>query len=209
MKKRIIRAKFKGNEIYPKGVFKISRGLAVGLTKIEMNVRSKIRNIRIDNDSNCISFDYNDQKLTFKDGVFNGDIAGVFFEETYSKLHITDSIVLDVGANIGDTVIYFALNGAKWIYAFEPFPYSYKSLEYNVNQSPQKYNIIIHNAGCGHHGAVKIDPKYASDERDELRESADGMNIATYSLKDLIGLIDPEIRLPYVLKIDYNIIFLR
>ena len=42
VKKRIIRAKFKGNEIYPKGVFKISRGLAVGLTKIEMNVRSSV-----------------------------------------------------------------------------------------------------------------------------------------------------------------------
>ena len=202
MKRRIIRVKFKGNEIHPKGVFNISRGLAIGLAKIDIIKGSKISNIGIDNSGNYISFDYNNQRLTFKDGIFNGDIAGVFFEETYSRLHIKDRIVLDIGANIGDTAIYFALNGAKLIYAFEPFPYSYKILEYNVSQFPLKTNIITYNAACGPHGTVKISPEYVNDERDELKEMPDGVNTPSYSLNDLIALVKLEIKLQYVLKMD-------
>ena len=47
-----------------------------------------------------------------------------FIKEQYKWLDVEGKNVVDVGANIGDTAIYFALKGAKHVYAFEPYPYS-------------------------------------------------------------------------------------
>jgi len=41
-------------------------------------------------------------------------------------------VVLDIGANIGDSAIFFALQGASKVIAFEPIPSNFKLLEYNV-----------------------------------------------------------------------------
>lgn len=35
-------------------------------------------------------------------------------------------MVIDVGANIGNSAIYFLVNGASRVFAFEPYEFSYK-----------------------------------------------------------------------------------
>ncbi|WOE50948.1 FkbM family methyltransferase [Sulfuracidifex metallicus] len=40
--------------------------------------------------------------------------------------------VVDIGANIGDSAIYFALKGASHVYAFEPLPSVYKVALENI-----------------------------------------------------------------------------
>lgn len=55
-----------------------------------------------------------------------------FVDEHYRVLDVRKKIVADVGASYGDTAIYFALKGAKKVYAYEPIPWVVKILEKNV-----------------------------------------------------------------------------
>jgi len=47
--------------------------------------------------------------------------------------------------NIGDSAIYFALNGAKRIIGLEPYPYAFSYAEKNIKLMIIK-NIILFNA---------------------------------------------------------------
>ena len=67
-------------------------------------------------------------------GISRGVDAFLTFRDngTYDTLPIKDKIVLDVGANIGDTPIYFALHGSKKVIGIEPFPQNYEIAKKNV-----------------------------------------------------------------------------
>ena len=62
--------------------------------------------------------DFDNVKLHLENN--NGDVHGVFFEQVYDFLKVKDKIVLDIGANIGDSSIYFTLKGAKKVIALDP-----------------------------------------------------------------------------------------
>jgi FkbM family methyltransferase len=55
--------------------------------------------------------------------------------------------VIDVGAQTGDSVLYFSHQGAKMIYAFEPLKNNFKILEKNDTQN--KINCTCYNIGLG------------------------------------------------------------
>jgi len=55
-----------------------------------------------------------------------------FYKEVYGFLDVKDKTVVDVGASIGDTPIYFAVRGARKVIAYEPIPYICKLLKENV-----------------------------------------------------------------------------
>ena len=51
-----------------------------------------------------------------------------FVENQYDWLDAKDKKVVDIGANIGDTAVYFSkVKKAKEVIAFEPYPYSYNT----------------------------------------------------------------------------------
>jgi len=89
----------------------------------------------------------------------NGDIHGVFFADAYDFLPVKDKIVLDIGANIGDSAIYFALNGAKKVIALEPFPKNNKTARKNIDSNNLSDRITLLSAGCsGEKGEITLDP---------------------------------------------------
>ncbi|AYN75621.1 FkbM family methyltransferase [Saccharolobus solfataricus] len=55
--------------------------------------------------------------------------------------------VVDVGANIGDTPIWFSINGARHVYAFEPLPEIYSLALENIKLNGIEDKINIINAG--------------------------------------------------------------
>ena len=55
----------------------------------------------------------------------NGEILQIFYLESYKFLDPQGEIVFDVGANIADSAIYFAIKGARKVIALEPSPYTY------------------------------------------------------------------------------------
>ena len=94
----------------------------------------------------------------FSGAVDNGDLAGVFVHEEYSALNVYGQNVIDIGANIGDSAIYFAAKGARHVYAFEPFPSTFECAKNNVEINDLREKITIINAGLSDaDGDIAID----------------------------------------------------
>lgn len=83
----------------------------------------------------------------------NGDVVSIFANREYEWLPVKDKIVIDIGANIGDSSIYFASRGARKIYAFEPQPSLYELARRNVELSNLSDVIHVTCARCSSKGA--------------------------------------------------------
>jgi len=71
----------------------------------------------------------------------------VFDYGDYEPLNVKDKIVIDVGAFVGDSAIYFALRGAKRIIAIEPHPGAFAEMLDNIKLNNLEDVIISINAG--------------------------------------------------------------
>ncbi len=94
--------------------------------------------------------------------------------------------MVDIGANIGDSAIYFALNNAKRVIALEPYPHSYSSAEANVKNNDLGNVITLINAGYGDDSTIIVNEAFNNNVGSDLIASEQGINIPLYSLKSLI-----------------------
>jgi FkbM family methyltransferase len=74
-------------------------------------------------------------------------IVEVFDYGVYESLNVNGKVVIDVGAYIGDSSIYFALRGAKRVIAIEPHPQAFREMVENVRLNNLEDKIIPINAG--------------------------------------------------------------
>jgi hypothetical protein len=88
-------------------------------------------------------------ELKFYGGKTNGDILNIFKKNEYSFLPVRENEVIDVGANIGDSSIYFAHTGAKTVIAVEPDRVSYDYARENIVANGYSTNIKLIFAACG------------------------------------------------------------
>ncbi|WP_298279917.1 FkbM family methyltransferase [Ferroplasma sp.] len=132
---------------------------------------------------NGISFKYNGLPITIDPAIFS-DPDSVFFHEDYKFLEVKNKDVIDVGMNIGDSSIYFSINGAKRVIGLEPYPYSFSFAEKNIKLNNIK-NIILINAGYGNDSKITISENISSSGSN-LVVSSIGKEISIYSLKSLI-----------------------
>ena len=147
--------------------------------------------------SNSIKFTYNNRSITLEDSI--GDLGAVFDREEYSFLDVENEIVVDIGANIGDSIIYFVLNNAKNIIALEPYPYSYNIALKNIRTNNIQDKIILLNAGYGQDGTTKVNSHFENSTSSELKPFNNGVDIKILSLKTLLN--DYHIHMA-VLKMD-------
>ncbi len=98
-------------------------------------------------EDNCISI----QGIRFKKTNINGGINEIFGRRDYEFGTLTDSIFIDVGANVGDSALYAALNpDIKKVYSYEPFKTTYNMALENIDLNPElKQKILIYNYGWG------------------------------------------------------------
>jgi FkbM family methyltransferase len=94
-------------------------------------------------------------RLHINDYIDHGIYFGLHDQDDFNRNDLLSlispgNIVLDIGANIGDTSLHMAqkLNGTGHIYAFEPSPHVFKRLQTNVALNPFK-NISLFNEGMG------------------------------------------------------------
>jgi len=100
--------------------------------------------------------------------------------------------VLDVGAFIGDTTIYFALRGARDVVAFEPYPFPYEFALRNV-QANGLGNVRVINVGVsGSDGTVGV-TRGETTMGDELKpsEEPDAVEVPVYSLDRVLEEYGP------------------
>ena len=93
----------------------------------------------------------------------NSIYVGSIWETFIKKIHdvdnskkMKDKIVFDVGANVGDTALFYANEGAK-VYSFEPIKAHYDAMIQNISLNPDlSKNIIAVNAAMGKDETLKF-----------------------------------------------------
>ena len=87
--------------------------------------------------------------LNFHGGKTNGDVVSIFKKNEYSFLPVMEKEVIDIGANIGESSIYFANRGAKNVIAVEPDRISYDYAVKNIAINGYSDTIKLILAACG------------------------------------------------------------
>jgi FkbM family methyltransferase len=140
---------------------------------------------KIDHGMYCIKNNMYSQEIKLIDGV-KGDIHGVFFEEDYGKIPIKNQIIIDVGANIGDSAIYFALKGAQKVIAIEPYPKNYELAKKNIELNNLQEKIKIVHAGCSNEKGVTTIDSEKEGSWAELTTKKNGTKVKLVTLGDII-----------------------
>jgi len=76
-----------------------------------------------------------------------GSILAIFERGYYGSVDVNGKDVVDVGAYVGDSAIYFALRGARRVIAIEPHPLAYAEMLENIKLNNLENVIIPVNAG--------------------------------------------------------------
>ena len=131
----------------------------------------------------------NNLKIKLNEGntdIYNGDIGATFIREDYKWLKPSNHVIIDIGANVGDTPIYFISKGATKVIALEPFPYSYRLAKENILNNGYNDKIVLLNAGYGKDSEVNVEDKLTGTG-DELTPSKEGgIKIKVFSMKTLL-----------------------
>ena len=72
-----------------------------------------------------------------------------FLDEEYDFFDVENSVVVDIGAYIGDTAVFFAHRGAKKIVAYEPNPTRVEMAKENFALNGYSDKIVLVNAAVG------------------------------------------------------------
>lgn len=104
-------------------------------------------------------------------GFSHGDLHAIFIEKQYDMLSVKGKVVLDIGANIGDSAIYFVKRGAKRVYAVEPNQVLYQLARKNIALNSMSHRIVPIFAGCSSDPSTDLFPPFLSLE--ELYRSCD------------------------------------
>jgi len=87
-------------------------------------------------------------RLHIDSAAFLGDIVREnFLGGAYDDLVVGGRVVVDVGAFVGDSAIYFALRGARSVIAIEPHPSAYTEMLDNIKLNNLEGVIVPVNAG--------------------------------------------------------------
>jgi FkbM family methyltransferase len=125
--------------------------------------------------------------VRFYGGLKNGEVAGIFLARQYDSLPVNGKLVVDVGANIADSSIYFALKGAQKVVALEPFPKNYDTAKKNIELNNLAGKISLTMAACSSNsGSATIDPDKQSDITSQIEYSASGIKVPTMTLEDIV-----------------------
>ena len=100
-------------------------------------------------DDESIIFPYEGRTLRFLGTGDNGSIVDVFVEKELSVLDVKGRVVIDIGANIGDSAIYFVIMGAERVISIEPFPFTFEVLKKNIAINGVQDKVKILNCAIG------------------------------------------------------------
>jgi FkbM family methyltransferase len=130
-----------------------------------------------------------------------GTILEIFDYGAYKSLSVKDKVVVDVGAFVGDSAIYFALKGAKRVIAIEPHPGAYAEMLENIRLNNLEGVIIPLNAGlAGKPGRIRAESVDKEETIGTFHRFSDVGSVKAVTLDDIVGKFG--IREGAVLKMD-------
>ena len=174
--KREIKAKLQNCDVVP------TRFLAMQVKDLVIHgMQPKYNAVRDE-----LIFNYDGKLVIMKGASLNGDISGVFVREDYKYLDVAGKFVIDVGMNIADSSIYFALNGASKVMAYEPFKKVFKIATENINSNMLSEKVFPVNAGIGSEDSIIRLADLTKITDREIKDSENGIEIPVYSLNTII-----------------------
>jgi len=127
-------------------------------------------------------------------------IYDVFEIEDYKFLNVKDKNVLDIGAFVGDSPIYFILKGAKKVYAIEPHPDAYNEMLENIKLNNMEDKIIPINMGISYEkDYIIISTKVVYTQGTLFKSEDNGIKISAGKLSDIINKYNIDAQ---ILKMD-------
>jgi len=153
--------------------------------------------------NSILSFNFNGQNIKFSLNCSTWDLIDVYVIDEYNYPEILSDLkgkdVVDIGANVGDSSIYFAVFGAKKVIGVEPLPNVANCAINNVKLNNLEIKII--NAGLSiNNGFISVPCDYDIGKAggfSSIKSNGD-CKVPTITLKDVIEMIDN----PYLLKLD-------
>lgn len=113
-------------------------------------------------------------------------IKGYILDEPYRELDVEGKTVLDIGANIGDSAIYFSARGAHKVISFEPYPVTFEVAKLNVEENGLQGQVLLLNEGAGRSGVMKLDTELWSTRSSPAKNTTEGVPIRFSSLSELV-----------------------
>jgi hypothetical protein len=141
-------------ETFEQLVSRSSRGLIKSIKCIDGRIfvnEVEVKNIdeviyNLETWARVLGWAYDLKGYWIKDGVkfrrIYWSILEIFDNSEYKLLGVKDRVVVDVGAFVGDSPIYFALKGARKVIAIEPKPEAYEEMLENIKLNNLE-NIIV------------------------------------------------------------------
>ncbi len=153
---------------------------------------------------------FGDITICEKGGTDHDTVVEIFGENTYNIIILPETVVIDMGMNIGAASLYFAANkNVVRVYGFEPFPDTYGRACENIAMNPDwirdkisTYNIAV----TDKEGEQKVDVETENTGWRNIfstGSTASSVQIKCRAAKDVVQeILDREEGERYVLKID-------
>ena len=158
--------------------------------------KPKLGKIWFQNCNDSYSFIYNGIKLTFSKEFLHDCLNVVLIiYETFALEQYKDILsnmpdeIIDIGANIGDSSIYFALNGIKVI-AYEPYRKVYLQAIENFKLNNLMDSIKIFNEGVGYSHQTKINNEIETKAGQPLMYDSQGSTVLIRSMSEITSSLD-------------------
>jgi FkbM family methyltransferase len=147
---------------------------------------SLLYNFEYQSDKDIANLERMGYPVKFYSAIDNGEIIGIFHHKDYEYLGCKGKDIIDIGANIGDSSIYFALVGANSVIALEPFKKNFDTAKLNIETNGLTEKIKILNAGCSSKNtSILVEASYSGVYK-PLNESPNGIKIDCFSLDHIL-----------------------
>jgi FkbM family methyltransferase len=177
---------------------------ALSLASYACRLQASGNRVSIDVSPERVSLEVNGVSVAFNTHCVSvDDIAEIFAVNLYEVPEVLSGLrgreVIDVGANTGDTALYFILNGARKVIAVEPLPNIARCAEENVRLSGATDKVKVINAALSDEPvSVPCDYDVMSSRTFSTLSSSGPCKVPGVTLGDLLNMVED----PYLLKMD-------
>ncbi len=177
---------------------------ALSLASYACRLQASGNRVLIDVSPERLSLEVNGVSAVFDAHCVNAyDIAEIFAVGGYEVPEVLSDLkgrdVIDVGASVGDSALYFVLNGAKKVIAVEPLPNVAKCAEENVKLSGATDKVRVLNAALSDEPvSVPCDYDLLLSRYFSTLKDSGTCKVPGVTLGDLLSMVDD----PYLLKMD-------
>ena len=124
-----------------------------------------------------------------------GGVIEVFVRQVYGYMDPKNKVVLDIGAFIGDSAVWFSKKGASRVIAYEPYKPMFELAEWNIDLNFSSHDIKIYNCGVGKESKAArlnvIGGRYGSNRTEigngiKTHDIIDTVEVYIVSIKDVL-----------------------